>query len=581
MQAHNIRSRRLAALCIPTAIALAACGGSDDPPAGAPLPAGIVLSLSGTAATGGAIAGGTVESRCDGDSGGTTTASDGSYTIELSEGRLPCVLQVTSADRSTVLHSVAVGSGNAVTAHITPASELIVAQLAGGDPAALFASFGAAQLGSTKVQDAAAAVGSILGADFAGIDLLAGTLEAGNAADPYDKALEALKSKLDREGLTLATLRDSVVRASPDAPATALSATPSLPAELLLRPAAPNCAALRSGSYRVGFFAPGEGGQAFTDTLVLDAPTLTATASDGEVSTLVATGECQYSLASGGEMVVTPAGVAALRSGERPGFVAGLAFPEQQHPVSVTAGTWNYLGLGDINGSFGAPQLFGGEMTVDRTGQVTAEVFCDDLNSCVAETPDAQMAFTANPAGGFNLDGSRSFAYRAGGGELLIVSIDRDGSFALATRKVARGLPAVGSVSRSWNFTITPQYGSPFALSSSDSTTVSLASDGGSYLRNAIIDLSTGTTRPETVQINVPREGFIHRVPQTVSTSTGGSSVVGEWVGLTLRGIGITPVAIVANNQLVLSVNKRRALNEKGLPEGSPELAHNPERYLL
>lgn len=339
-------------------------------------------------------------------------------------------------------------------------------------------------------------------------------------------------------------------------PATSLSSEPSLPAELLLRPAAPNCAALRSGTYRLVFFAPGEGGQAFTDTFVLDAPTLKATGSDGEVSALIANGDCQYTMPDGAEMVVGQAGVAVLRSAERPGFVAGMALPEQAHPVSILAGTWNYLGLGDTDGSFGIPSLYSGELTVDASGKVTADLFCDNLVNCVAETPDASFVFTANSAGGFDLDGGPAFAYRAGGGEVMVVFLSPDGSFALATRKVARTLPAVGSINLSWNFTITPEYTSPNALSSSENTIVSHASDGASFVRNAVIDFASGATRPETVQINTPREGFARRVPETVTTSTGGSSVVSEWVVLTLRGIGITPVAFPASNQMVLSVNK-------------------------
>lgn len=558
MQILDKRSRRLAALCIPTAIALAACGGSDDPPTAVVAPSA-ALTLSGTAATGAAIAGGTVDAKCATGDGSATTAADGSYSVALSAGALPCVLRVTSADGATVLHSVASGTGNSATANITPVSELVIARLAGGDPASYFGGFGsgaAAGLGTAQVDAAVAAVVDTLksaGVDFSAIgNVLTVPLVAASGAtagNGFDQALEALKTQLASAGVSLTELRDTVAQNSPAAPVTALSATPSLPAELLLRPAAANCKALRSGTYRLVFFAPGEGGAVATDTLVIDATTLKGTNSDGSVDFLVAAGDCQYTVPSIGEFVVSASGVAVFRSGERPGFVAAMAFPEQQHPVSVTAGTWNFLGRD------AEAQLYGGEITVDGAGKVTADVVCEDLHSCVAQAPGARMVFSANAAGGFDFDFGRAFAYRAGGGELMIVVVHADGEFALATRKVARTLPAVGTVNRNWDFTITPQYTAP-APADSENVAVALAPDGSSYSRNAVINFATGATRPETLQINQPRDGFLHRVPETVTTSTGGSSVVGEWVGLTLRGIGITPVAIVNNNNMILSVRK-------------------------
>ena len=541
-------------LFVPAAIALAlaACGGSDDDAGSGGTAGSGTLTLTGIAATGAALVGARVDARCATGSGTDTTVGDGSYTIKIEGGVLPCALSVTPAGSGgSVLHSAAVGSGSSARANLTPATELVLARLLGKSPAAAQEAFDAAPLTAEGLAAAVAAVKGLLaagGIDY-GPDPVAGALAVGDAAD---QALDALARNLGASGTTLAQAVDALLVAGGAAP---VGTPPALPPAQLFAAAAPNCAALRSGKYRLVFFAPGDGGSVFTDTMTLDAPTLKLTLADGEADTLVANGGCQYT-ANGAELVVSPAGIVVLRSSERPGFVAGMAIPVQQHAVSATTGLWNYLGLGDTDDTGGAPTLFGGEMTVDAAGKVTADIFCDDINSCVAETPDARMAFTANAGGGFDFDGGRAFAYRAGGGELMIAFVGGDGSFALATRKAPRTLPAVGSVNRTWNLTVTPQYTSPFALSSSESTTVSHAGDGMSYVRNAVVDFSTGVTRPETVQINTPREGFFHRVPQTVTTSSGGSSVVGEWVALQLRGIGITPVGIVSNNQLVLSVVK-------------------------
>jgi hypothetical protein len=318
---------------------------------------------------------------------------------------------------------------------------------------------------------------------------------------------------------------------------------------MLLRPAAPNCSALRSGTYRLVFLAPGEGAATFTDTMAVDAAALTATGSDGEATSLQAAGPCRYTLPEGGELVFSAAGVGVFRNAETAGFVTGLAFPEQHHAVSVTQGVWNVMGLAD-----GVLAL--GEFTVDDTGRITAALGCDSAGDCEQETPDAGDTFVADDAGGFSFDGGRAFAYRSGGGKVMLVALWPDGAFALATRKTPTGLPPVGRVSRSWNFTVAPDYTAPFALSISENTTVSHAEDGGSWRRDAVIDFAAGVTRPETVQINLPLEGFIHRLAETVATSTGGTSNVPAWIGLSLRGIGVTPVGLPDNQRLILSVTQ-------------------------
>lgn len=552
---------RLATVFVPTAMALAACGGSDDPPAAEP-PAAAMLKIGGTAATGAAIGSAEVQARCAQGTGSATTSASGSYSIEMAGASLPCLLRVTAAD-GTELHSLAseldAGSSDAATAHITPVSELVLAQLGGQAPADFFAAFdaaGAAALSEEAVQQAVDRVVDLLNA--AGIDLsgvghvLRAPLVAaaeGAAGNEFDQKLDALMAQLAASGTPLAAVTESLARNSPTAPPSARTGVVSPAAEMLLRPAAPNCSALRSGTYRLVFMAPGEGGATFTDTMTVDAAALTATGSDGEVTPLQPAGACRYTLPERGEMVVSAAGVGVLRSAEAAGFVAGLAFPAQSHAVSVTRGDWNYMGLSD--GALGL-----GAFTVDDTGRTTSAQSCDSAGLCEEATPDERETFVAHADGGFSYDGGRAYAFRSGGGEVMLVALSPDGAFALATRKAPTGLPPVGRVGRSWNFTVTPQYTAPFALSVSENTTVSHAEDGGSWRRDAVIDFAAGVTRPETVQINLPLEGFIHRVAETVATSTGGSSNVAAWIGLSLRGMGVTPVGLPDNQRLILSVTQ-------------------------
>ena len=234
----------------------------------------------------------------------------------------------------------------------------------------------------------------------------------------------------------------------------------------------------------------------------------------------------------------------------------GIVFPEQTHDVSALAGTWNLLNLGDQNGVGGLATVVAGDLSFDASGRMTSGTYCGDLKTCEPEAPDARQTLVANAQGGFDFDGGRVFAYRTGGGELMIVGISPDGAMALGTRKVARSLPTVGDVSRSLNYTLARDFTAPSAVNDSENTIASLAADGLSFMRTSVINFATGATRPETVQINVPLDGFARRVPETVTTSTGATQNVSEWIALTLRGTGITPVAFPATQQLVLSVVK-------------------------
>jgi hypothetical protein len=205
-------SRRLAHLFVPTAIALTACGGSDDPPA-AGSAGSTALTLSGAAAVGAAVAGGTVDARCATGSGSNTTAADGSYTMQIEGGALPCSLRVTSADGATVLHPAATGSGSSARANLTPATELTIARLYGASPAAAHAGFDAAAaavLTPAAVQAAGSATNALLA--MAGITMsgnpVSGVLVIGDA---NDQALQQLQANLEAGGTTLAQATDSVI----------------------------------------------------------------------------------------------------------------------------------------------------------------------------------------------------------------------------------------------------------------------------------------------------------------------------------------------------------------------------------
>ena len=110
--------------------------------------------LSGVAATGAALPGATVTSKCSQGSTETSlTDANGNYSL-ISSGVLPCLIRAQSG--STVLHSVATGSGTTASANISPMTEAVVNQLT-DDPVALFANFdksSAAKLTDSSVANA-------------------------------------------------------------------------------------------------------------------------------------------------------------------------------------------------------------------------------------------------------------------------------------------------------------------------------------------------------------------------------------------------------------------------------------------
>jgi hypothetical protein len=116
----------LAALCVASLATLVACGGSvcvgfDGCGVGDGMPN---VAISGTAATGKALASAMVSFSCAQGSGSALSDGGGHYSIKFNP-TLPCILTVTSG--GTVLHSLAFAGG---TFNTTPETELMLVYLA-------------------------------------------------------------------------------------------------------------------------------------------------------------------------------------------------------------------------------------------------------------------------------------------------------------------------------------------------------------------------------------------------------------------------------------------------------------------
>lgn len=523
--------------------------------------------LSGSVASAGAWAGATVEARCVGTGGaGMATASaaagsDGRYTLAVDAASLPCVVRATAVD-GAVLHSVAAGSATRSTVHLTPMTDLAVAYFSGTTPAAAYADFSAASAPAftpPALQTAASAVLQTIktaGVDFTqSSDFFGATLQPGSAGNAYGQALAQLAAK-QAQNIAQARLVDAILRTRADARA---AGTPSLPAEALLRPAAATCAGLRSGTYRVVISDPDNK----ETTLIVDAPGLRLTAADGTVRTLEADGKCHFKEAGGSEYAVTDAGVVVGRLQTPRGFRGAVMFPEQPITVAEVAGSWNGLALEDATAD-GEGYIHSSTLTFGADGRLGALTYCGkdagkvasdcfSANSAAAGMPDVRLSINAN--GGLTVTNttdnwtSRTFYYRTGSGDLLSAE---GGHLTLATAKRSIELQAVGSVSEGWQAVVGTNYQVAGAMTPFKSTVRSQDAANRLILRDAVIDFTTGVTRPERVESDRFREGYRHRIPETVTASNGASVNVGEWVALPLRGSGVIAVGVLGGTQSLI-----------------------------
>jgi len=560
---------------------LAACGGggSSDEPA----PGATPLALTGVAATGAAISGQTVEAKCSSGTGTATSNADGSYTINVTGGVLPCVLKITPAS-GPALYSVATGTGSSATANISPVTQLVVASLTGGDPAAYFTGFDATAAAAVTDASVTAAVSAVkttllaAGVDLGTIDVLAGTLTpatgttAGNA---YDQALDALAARLVTAGTTLDTLTKAVAATSPAAPPTAPAATTgvaSLPADLLLKPAASHCAALRSGSYRIVLPTKGAALAEQTGIVTVDAQTLAVTYTEGSSGMWTAAADACHFTDDGGktDMFVTQAGVVVVRYTNDDGasYGVGVGFPVQSHAVAALAGTWNAIGLMDSE-SGGAHTAVTGTFSVDGMGALAGSVWCQNDETwgltgadCVTDINDTGSLKT-NAAGGFDVfdagsstPSGRVFAYRAGNGDLMLLLVEDDGRLLILSQKRSNVLPTVGVKSTTWNATLNGQLKAPAPIGISSNTIQSVDAATGSWIRQQHAANGAAFDYSETLFANNPRDGYTFR-PAATTTAVGGTPVeIREFDTLALRGMGFSAVVTPSNRSFILSVNQ-------------------------
>lgn len=310
----------------------------------------------------------------------------------------------------------------------------------------------------------------------------------------------------------------------------------------------PTCSALHSGTYRVIVPMMAPAGEYATDLINIDALTGTTTAvgdpTDVGHLTPAATGNCTFSTDSGGNVVVSTAGVLVFRSDEAGAVRMGLAFPEQTIALADLAGDWQMLGY-ERNDSTGLFAATSAAATLSASGAFTFTRYCPDVKTCLASIPTLAINLSAAAAGGFNLVNTtqnwtdRVFAYRASSGDLMLAVLSGGGSFSLWTQQRTNALPTVSSRSVSWGVWTSPSLVSANAPSLSDFTTTAVDATAGSWTRVSNLDGHT-----ETLFANNPHAGMTFRAEGTATATSGATVVVREFASLPLRGMGLSALSL-------------------------------------
>lgn len=201
-------SRRLAPIGM-LGLLLAACGGGDG---GGGTPSSVSTTVGGVAATGAPIAGGNIVLHCQNSwNEGTTTDSNGQWSLVVPTANLPCAVKASVSGGGESYFSFTTGSGSSIVTNITPLTSLALAK-AGIVPddtwfnalnnAGLQALSGNLATAITSLAAALTAQSYTLPANF---NPLASVFTA-TAGDDYDDLLEQLKAAVAAAGTDFSTV---------------------------------------------------------------------------------------------------------------------------------------------------------------------------------------------------------------------------------------------------------------------------------------------------------------------------------------------------------------------------------------
>lgn len=536
---------------------LAGCGGGEEPAGSAAVRETAMaleakapaagLTITGTAATGDALAGATVTAKCAGNGGGTAVVNaKGKFSLKAT-GKLPCVLEVPVQTMGIKLHGALV-KGRA--ANLTPLTELALARVAGGSAATLFDSFDAAAQAKLTAKNLSAALQALRDAfedqvKLGGSDAFTTSFAINDA---HDRKLDDVMDTLTRARTTLPEVGRALA---------ASGATPET-VGTLLQPAAASCRGLRTGRYRViNPRATDEAGllvKADAEAMTVTVPGSTAPAP------LADQGNCSFTLSplpgTFGRLVMAPSGLGALALPAAVGNTTintgAMVIPEQKLPLSELAGNWNVLQYARSTGSQTLQSAIYSLKITDK-GVVTVSSLCVGLQ-CGPGMPQP-MRMRPHSKGGFTLDISgtqaRVFAFKAADGHVsLALNMPGIAGVAVASRQVTLVPAPIGTVSRFWDFSVNSN-GAATPLASFEVTITGTDAEAGSFTRTR-----TGDNRVDTQFLNQPLPGLRYRNTNACSINGSPWKCDGS-VTLPLPGTGVTAyVGLAPANFLGVSISQ-------------------------
>ncbi|RDJ98616.1 hypothetical protein [Paraburkholderia lacunae] len=527
-------------------LALSACGGGGNSTSTAGGAAG--QTISGVAATGLPLPAATVNATCASGSGTATTAADGSYSVTIKGASLPCVLTATSSDSKVILHSVVPGAGSSsskATAHITPLTELLVAQLSGQDPAQFASAFGPTTAVSaaalTSAQSALISVLKSAGVDPSSIgDFIGGTISAGSHQG-YDAILDTLQSTITSAGTSLSELSTAVANSTSST--TAAASTLST----ILAPANPDCTALKSGDHRLIKLSDGSTKQVTVDSVKL------TVAMNGSSYQLTRNATCDFSLNDPGStrVLVAKSGLASWTNGSGATGTSSLSMPAQTIDPSVINGGYNFA---FFSGS--QQNLFGTHNYLK--GVTTAATNCPNgYGSCAVDNVTPYGHLVATPDGGADWidDGSQAgtaqfhaVGFRNAQGNILWFAtvLASGGGAGVFVPQTTLSLPAVGTTSAFWQSTV-----SSTGLSAVTEDSHTITAQSGTAVTRTFADSHT-----DVVSYNDPFGGMRHRAANTCTTTAGAATTCKSVLQLPLGGMTLAWFGSASTYGVSISVNK-------------------------
>lgn len=212
---QHTKTKRLArlqrVLLMSVAAGVIGCGGGSDGDDGPPAP--VATKLSGTAAVDAPVGGAAVQARCmGGEILETTTAANGTWTMDTTGNTLPCGIRVSGGGLAAgqALHSVALDFSNV---NVTPLTDLMVAKAVGKLPSLWWGANGPSDFAVLGASNVDAALAS-LRAGFAlpVLDTLdpRTTVFRAIPKDAMHDALQALQLALRNLGIDYAALVSEV-----------------------------------------------------------------------------------------------------------------------------------------------------------------------------------------------------------------------------------------------------------------------------------------------------------------------------------------------------------------------------------